>query len=721
MPDGEHIWRFSPGQTRPETLEAIFVQRHALADELVSRIRESVLTPDKHHSLLVGARGLGKTHLVALVRHRVAADDELRDRLRIAWLNEDESCASFLELLLRILRALAAAYPGEFSAARLNDVFEAGAVGPEHARDVAVRLLLEQLGGRALLVIVENLDELFSGLGDAGQKEWRAFLQQYPVSTLLATAQGLFAGVSRRNSPFFGTFQIEHLKPLTVLEAAELLRSIAQAQQAHARDAGDAEAARTAAELAAFLSTPQGRARVRALHHLSGGNHRIYIVLSEFATRDTLDELLTPFERLLDELTPYYQERLRWLSAQQRRLVEQLCAATQPLPVKELSRQLFITEQTAAGQLKKLRELGYVTSQSRGRESLYELTEPLMRLSFELKEQRRGPLRLIVDFLRVWYRSDELTERLSRLPGTSQRSRQYMEAALLAAETSEDPRLAPIRAAIEAAEAAGQLDEAIAAREELAHTRGTALDWFELGYWQAQTRHFDAALASYDRALELDPKYAFAWNNRGIALRNLGRFEESLASYDRALELDPERSVAWNNRGIAIRDLGRFEESLASYDRALELDPKYVLAWNNRGIALRKLGRFEESLASCDRALELAPEHAFAWNNRGSALQNVGRLEESLASYDRALELDPDYAHAAFNRVEPLFQLGRWAAGFDALDRALETHWPNKWNYSGDVSSMIGTIASSGTQPAVWRERVGRLVSAYQTAGIAAR
>ncbi len=585
MPDGEHIWRFSPGQTRPETLEAIFVQRHALADELVSRIRESVLTPDKHHSLLVGARGLGKTHLVALVRHRVAADDELRDRLRIAWLNEDESCASFLELLLRILRALAAAYPGEFSAARLNDVFEAGAVGPEHARDVAVRLLLEQLGGRALLVIVENLDELFSGLGDAGQKEWRAFLQQYPVSTLLATAQGLFAGVSRRNSPFFGTFQIEHLKPLTVLEAAELLRSIAQAQQAHARDAGDAEAARTAAELAAFLSTPQGRARVRALHHLSGGNHRIYIVLSEFATRDTLDELLTPFERLLDELTPYYQERLRWLSAQQRRLVEQLCAATQPLPVKELSRQLFITEQTAAGQLKKLRELGYVTSQSRGRESLYELTEPLMRLSFELKEQRRGPLRLIVDFLRVWYRSDELTERLSRLPGTSQRSRQYMEAALLAAETSEDPRLAPIRAAIEAAEAAGQLDEAIAAREELAHTRGTALDWFELGYWQAQTRHFDAALASYDRALELDP----------------------------------------------------------------------------------------------------------------------------------------DLAHPAFNRVEPLFQLGRWAEGFDALDRALETHWPNRWDFPGDVASMIGIIASSGLQPAVWRERVGRLVSAYQTAGIAAR
>ena len=155
--------------------------------------------------------------------------------------------------------------------------------------------------------------------------------------------------------------------------------------------------------LAAYLQTPEGRSRVRALHHLAGGNHRVYIVLAELIDRESLDELVGPFEKMVDELTPYYQERLRWLAPQQRRIVELLCTQTAPLPVKAIARQLFATEQTVAAQLKRLRELGYVVRETRGRESLYELTEPLMRLSYEVKENRREPLRLIVDFLRIWY------------------------------------------------------------------------------------------------------------------------------------------------------------------------------------------------------------------------------------------------------------------------------------------------------------------------------
>ena len=588
-------------------------------------------------------------------------------------------------------------------------------------------------------------------MGREGQQQWRSFLQEHPVSTVLATAQGLFAGVSKRTSPFFGTFQIEHLKPLTVDEAARLLRNIARVRQAEAQENGDSEAERTAAELAAFLSTADGRARVRALHHLSGGNHRVYIVLAEFATRETLDELISPFERMLDELTPYYQERLRWLSAQQRRIVEHLCTCERPAPVKEIARRLFITDQTAAGQLKTLRQLGYVTSNPRGRESLYELTEPLMRLSFELKENRRGPIRLIVDFLRVWYRADELTEQLGRLPVSASRARMHVVAALEAATSSEDPRLRPILAAIEEAESAGRVEEAIAAREELAHTRGTAADWFELGYWLVQVQRFEEtlesfdkvveldpddpsawnnrgaileildrvgeSLVSYDKALELDPDSAFAWNNRGHALRHLGRFEEALLSWDKALEFEPDDAWAWNNRGHALQDLGRFDESCASCDKALGLDPDFALAWNGRGAALHALGRFNEALASWDKALAIDSDYADAWNNRATALHSLGRFEESLESFDRSREVDSDCAAPTFNRMGPLFELGRWNEGFAALERAFETHWPNQWQFAGDVESMIGTIAASGTKPEVWQERAGRLTEIYASAG----
>ena len=81
--------------------------------------------------------------------------------------------------------------------------------------------------------------------------------------------------------------------------------------------------------------------------------------------------------------------------------------------MKQIARRLFATPQTVSSQLKDLRDKGYVQAIQRGRESLYEIAEPMMRLSVEVKEnQTQAPLRVLVDFLRVWYdgRADRLAQ-----------------------------------------------------------------------------------------------------------------------------------------------------------------------------------------------------------------------------------------------------------------------------------------------------------------------
>ncbi|MEZ5581165.1 MAG: hypothetical protein R3F40_18210 [Candidatus Competibacteraceae bacterium] len=55
---------------------------------------------------MIGPRGIGKTHLVALLHHRVRRDAELDDRLRIAWLPGDPYIAGYHNLLLLILQTL---------------------------------------------------------------------------------------------------------------------------------------------------------------------------------------------------------------------------------------------------------------------------------------------------------------------------------------------------------------------------------------------------------------------------------------------------------------------------------------------------------------------------------------------------------------------------------------------------------------------------------------
>jgi len=211
----------------------------------------------------------------------------------------------------------------------------------------------------------------------------------------MASTQRLFEDVKSREKPFFGFFSPIHLDPLSVDDAVELLRRVALN--------------RSASELVSFLDSADGRSRVRALHHLAGGNHRIYVALSSFITRESLDDLIGPFQRLADELTPYYQERLRWLSPQQRQIVEYLCSQDRPCMPKQIARHLMAAENTVSGQLKKLLEIGYLLRSERGRESLYELAEPLMRLANEVKDQQRSPLQMLLKFLRVWYCPEDRT------------------------------------------------------------------------------------------------------------------------------------------------------------------------------------------------------------------------------------------------------------------------------------------------------------------------
>ena len=407
------VSRFSPNRTDPAVLEAIFVQRHRLAEVWLERLRDSVLTGVKHHLLAVGPRGCGKSHLVALLVGRLRKDPAVSERVRIAWLPEDETTPSFWKFLLRILRALNAEYGDEF---------------PPPPRDQLANAADDR---RSAVLTDYLLKQAWRANAPGGGREPRRRDARAEGRGTEAVA-GVPPGTPGRRHPCHrAAAHRRRVRPRpAVLQLlsdrappAALGRRGLVAAAKDRRHTGNAD-------LAAFLQTPTGRGRVRAIRHIAGGSHRVFIILSEFATRENLDDLVTAFEELLDELTPYYQERLRWLPDQQREIVEFLCRQTQTVPVKEIAGELFLTEQTAAAQLKSLKDKGYVTAGTIGRESRYELAEPLMRLCVEVKDPHREPIRLIVEFLRIWYDQAEVEARLRCLPANADLERRYFDAAL---------------------------------------------------------------------------------------------------------------------------------------------------------------------------------------------------------------------------------------------------------------------------------------------------
>jgi tetratricopeptide (TPR) repeat protein len=642
----------------PEALEAIFVQREDLAARLVELVRESVLTPAKHHSLLIGPRGIGKTHLVSLVYHRVQAMEDLRGRLVTAWMREEEwGVDSFLDLLVRILRALQEDETGTRLSERVERLYQ---MPVEHAEHAAAQILEETVGDRTLWMIVETLGDLFNGLKEMGQQQLRAFMQENPFFTVLATAQSLFDGVSDQNFPFYGTFSISHLEKLSTDDASRMLSKIAEYQEDR--------------ELATFIHTPLGRSRIRAVGHLAGGNHRVYAVLSHFLTRKSLDELVEPFMGMIDDLTPYYQSRMADLPPQQRKMLEYLCERRCAVQVKEIAQQCFLSPQVASNQLKLLREKGYVDAAAEGRESYYELREPLMRICIEVKKQRGGPIRLFVDFLRLWYTREELEQRLVKLEPTALFEKEYISQALGECGASdEDPRIQLCMSDYRKHHRNGNFRQALCAAEEIVAIRGNSEDWRRKGLCFLEMRRFPEALECFDEALSRDENDYWACFERAFVLGTLERYEESSSALEKALEVAPagkareaveayqtlqedtkrfpssQRALRWK---VTILEILRYyEDALGIYEKILKADPKDTVTWLRRQKTLFNLGRYKDVLSdseeaislhrSCDTDFRNSEIAFFVLKFRGIALLGLNCWEEGLAQLEEAYQRFP--------------------------------------------------------------------------------
>jgi Flp pilus assembly protein TadD len=77
-----------------------------------------------------------------------------------------------------------------------------------------------------------------------------------------------------------------------------------------------------------------------------------------------------------------------------------------------------------------------------------------------------------------------------------------------------------------------------------------------------------AAPASADRRSDAQAQVEF-----GIAVAQRGLWREATFRWQKAVEIDPTYAAAWNNLGIGYEQLGRFDEARKAYEKALEADP----------------------------------------------------------------------------------------------------------------------------------------------------
>ena len=82
----------------------------------------------------------------------------------------------------------------------------------------------------------------------------------------------------------------------------------------------------------------------------------------------------------------------------------------------------------------------------------------------------------------------------------------------------------------------------------------------------------------------------------------MGKYEAAIADYDKAIQLKPDEALAYANRGFVKSQISQLEAAIDDCNEAIRLDPDLVVAYNNRGIVKARLGQHEAAIADYDEA-----------------------------------------------------------------------------------------------------------------------
>jgi len=191
-----------------------------------------------------------------------------------------------------------------------------------------------------------------------------------------------------------------------------------------------------------------------------------------------------------------------------------------------------------------------------------------------------------------------------------------------------------------------------------------AQEWFDRASDAFDEGNFTKAIEYYGRAIEQNPEFGYAYNNRAWAYYFLGRYDEALADLNRALELGPVDAPAYYGRGVILEMLGRYDEAIGDYTSAIGLDPGYALAYNNRAWVYALKGDYTRALEDVDKALASIEEDdlfflSIALTTRGNIYRSLERYDEAMTDIERAIELNPDYFWAYYSRGLLYQELGK--------------------------------------------------------------
>ncbi|KAL2017308.1 hypothetical protein VTK56DRAFT_2331 [Thermocarpiscus australiensis] len=172
--------------------------------------------------------------------------------------------------------------------------------------------------------------------------------------------------------------------------------------------------------------------------------------------------------------------------------------------------------------------------------------------------------------------------------------------------------------------------------------------WCALGNaWSLACDH-EQALRCFKRAIQLHPKFAYAYTLQGHEHVESEEYDKALMAYRHAITADKRHYNAYYGIGKVYEKLGNYDKALSHYHSALLIHPTHAVLICCIGTVLQRQKQIVQALPYFTRAVELAPRAPEMRHKKARALLATGQLEEAQKELMILRDIAPDKAQVHF-------------------------------------------------------------------------
>ena len=628
---------YNPSQMDKKELYNTFVAREELLHELLETIKDNTDTKSIQHIILLGARGIGKTHMLRIIENKVSDLHDLQSKWVTVNVPEEQygvfGLIDFFEYLLKIIFHSSQLEKVDKNTYR-KELLEIEQNKNKESLDKIVSIFkdISQKENKQFLLLIDNIDKILAEkITEEKEIEYlRSILMTENFLMIIGTSTSIFEEIALYDKAFFRFFKIIHLQNLNDKEVETLLIKRAKFDG-----------------IADKIKLDENKNKIKAITDLTGGYPRLVLMLYEILEDKPLLDVLKTFNKLLDNLTPYYKHRMDDLAPQQQKIIDTIMLSDGQASPTDVAKKTGWKPTTITSQFKRLKDLNILrikeSGEAKKRKAVYEISDRLFVIWYQMRYLGviRRRIEYIVTFLKIWYDIEELNDKISVY------SSQYQQNYSMGNFSESYSYVSSISIM---SYAMNELNE----REKIIYEQ--VRRYIDIG-------KFEDALTDLKDLLKIHEErgnrqgIAIDFGNMGIVFQAQGDLKKSLQNHEKALEIVKEigdkrgEGKALVNLGNAHSALGQVQKAIEFYEKGMkiaqEINDKYDegTVLRNLGKAYHYLGRTGKAIEYNEKAMVIAHkignkhEQGVLIGDMGDEYRVQGFIDKSIECYENALEI----------------------------------------------------------------------------------